>query len=252
MINTKEEKNLIVALDVGTSKIVVIVSELQSDGILKIIGLGQHISKGLKKGVVINIESTMQAIQRAIEEAELMADCKIKDVYTGIAGSHIQSLNSHGMVTVKDSEVSQMDVDRVIETAQAISLPPDQQVLHILTQEYIVDNQHDIREPLGMSGMRLEVKVHIVSGAITAAQNIIKCIKRCGLEVVELILQPLASSEAVLTKDEKELGVCLVDIGGGTTDIAIIKNGSIQHTAVIPIAGDQITNDIAVAFRTPT
>ena len=252
MINTKEEKNLIVALDVGTSKIVVIVSELQSDGVLKIIGLGQHISKGLKKGVVINIESTMQAIQRAIEEAELMADCKIKDVYTGIAGSHIQSLNSHGMVTVKDSEVSQMDVDRVIETAQAISLPPDQQVLHILTQEYIVDNQHDIREPLGMSGMRLEVKVHIVSGAITAAQNIIKCIKRCGLEVVELILQPLASSEAVLTKDEKELGVCLVDIGGGTTDIAIIKNGSIQHTAVIPIACDQITNDIAVAFRTPT
>ena len=252
MINTKEEKNLIVALDVGTSKIVVIVSELQSDGILKIIGLGQHISKGLKKGVVINIESTMQAIQRSIEEAELMADCKIKDVYTGIAGSHIQSLNSHGMVTVKDSEVSQTDVDRVIETAQAISLPPDQQVLHILTQEYIVDNQHDIREPLGMSGMRLEVKVHIVSGAITAAQNIIKCIKRCGLEVVELILQPLASSEAVLTKDEKELGVCLVDIGGGTTDIAIIKNGSIQHTAVIPIAGDQITNDIAVAFRTPT
>jgi len=252
MINAKEEKNLIVALDVGTSKIVVIVSELQSDGILKIIGLGQHISKGLKKGVVINIESTMQAIQRAIEEAELMADCKIKDVYTGIAGSHIQSLNSHGMVTVKDSEVSQMDVDRVIETAQAISLPPDQRVLHILTQEYIVDNQHDIREPLGMSGMRLEVKVHIVSGAITAAQNIIKCIKRCGLEVVELILQPLASSEAVLTKDEKELGVCLVDIGGGTTDIAIIKNGSIQHTAVIPIAGDQITNDIAVAFRTPT
>mgnify|MGYP000409724364 FL=1 len=252
MINTKEDKNTIVALDVGTSKIVVIVAELQSDGILKIIGLGQHISKGLKKGVVINIESTMQAIQRAIEEAELMADCKIKDVYTGIAGSHIQSVNAHGMVMVKDSEVSQMDVDRVIETAQAISLPPDQQVLHILTQEFIVDNQHDIREPLGMSGMRLEVKVHIVSGAITAAQNIIKCIKRCGLEVVELILQPLASSEAVLTKDEKELGVCLVDIGGGTTDIAIIKNGSIQHTAVIPIAGDQITNDIAVAFRTPT
>ena len=252
MIKTKEDKNLIVALDVGTSKIVVIVSELQSDGVLKIIGLGQHISKGLKKGVVINIESTMQAIQRAIEEAELMADCKIKDVYTGIAGSHIKSLNSHGMVKVKDTEVSQMDIERVIETAQAITLPPDQQVLHILTQEYIVDDQHDIRDPLGMSGMRLEVKVHIVSGAIAAAQNIIKCIKRCGLDVVELVLQPLASSEAVLTKDEKELGVCLVDIGGGTTDIAIIKNGSIQHTAVIPIAGDQITNDIAVAFRTPT
>lgn len=228
MIKTKEDKNLIVALDVGTSKIVVIVSELQSDGVLKIIGLGQHISKGLKKGVVINIESTMQAIQRAIEEAELMADCKIKDVYTGIAGSHIKSLNSHGMVKVKDTEVSQMDIDRVIETAQAITLPPDQQVLHILTQEYIVDDQHDIRDPLGMSGMRLEVKVHIVSGAIAAAQNIIKCIKRCGLDVVELVLQPLASSEAVLTKDEKELGVCLVDIGGGTTDIAIIKNGSID------------------------
>lgn len=252
MIKTKEDKNLIVALDVGTSKIVVIVSELQADGVLKIIGLGQHVSKGLKKGVVINIESTMQAIQRAIEEAELMADCKIKDVYTGIAGSHIKSLNSHGMVKVKDSEVSQMDIDRVIETAQAITLPPDQQVLHILTQEYIVDDQHDIRDPLGMSGMRLEVKVHIVSGAIAAAQNIIKCIKRSGLDVLELVLQPLASSEAVLTKDEKELGVCLVDIGGGTTDIAIIKNGSIQHTAVIPIAGDQITNDIAVAFRTPT
>ncbi|MDA1339394.1 MAG: cell division protein FtsA [Proteobacteria bacterium] len=252
MIKTKEDKNLIVALDVGTSKIVVIVSELQADGVLKIIGLGQHVSKGLKKGVVINIESTMQAIQRAIEEAELMADCKIKDVYTGIAGSHIKSLNSHGMVKVKDSEVSQMDIDRVIETAQAITLPPDQQVLHILTQEYIVDDQHDIRNPLGMSGMRLEVKVHIVSGAIAAAQNIIKCIKRSGLDVLELVLQPLASSEAVLTKDEKELGVCLVDIGGGTTDIAIIKNGSIQHTAVIPIAGDQITNDIAVAFRTPT
>ncbi len=251
MINGREEKNIIVALDVGTSKIVVIVAELQEDGILKIIGLGQHISKGLKKGVVINIDSTIQAIQRAVEEAELMADCKIKDVYTGIAGSHIKSLNSHGMVKVKDSEVSQMDIDRVFETAQAITLPPDQQVLHVLNQEYILDDQHDIREPLGMSGMRLEVKVHIVSGAIAAAQNIVKCIKRCGLEVSELVLQPLASSEAVLTKDEKELGVCLVDIGGGTTDIAIIKNGSIQHTAVIPIAGDQITNDIAVAFRTP-
>jgi len=251
MINGKEDKKLVVALDVGTSKIVVIVAELQEDGVLKIIGLGQHLSKGLKKGVVINIDSTMQAIQRAVEEAELMADCKIKDVYTGIAGSHIKSLNSHGMVKVRDSEVSQMDIDRVLETAQAITLPPDQQVLHVLTQEYVLDDQRDIKEPLGMSGMRLEVKVHIVSGAIAAAQNIIKCIKRCGLEVLELVLQPLASSEAVLTKDEKDLGVCLVDIGGGTTDIAIIKNGSIQHTTVIPIAGDQITNDIAVAFRTP-
>ncbi|MGE4597323.1 MAG: cell division protein FtsA [Methylophilaceae bacterium] len=251
MINGKDDNQLIVALDVGTSKIVVIVSELQPDGILKIIGLGQHISKGLKKGVVVNIESTMQAIQRAVEEAELMSDCKIKDVYTGIAGSHIKSVNSHGMVKVKDLEVSKMDIDRVIETAQAISLPPDQQVLHVLIQEYVLDNQHDIKEPLGMSGMRLEVKVHIVSGAIAAAQNIIKCIKRCGLDVVELVLQPLASSEAVLTKDERELGVCLIDVGGGTTDIVVIKDGSIQHTAVLPIAGDQITNDIAVAFRTP-
>jgi cell division protein FtsA len=251
MINGKEDKNLVVALDVGTSKIVVIVAEIQEDDVLKIIGLGQHLSKGLKKGVVINIDTTIQAIQRAIEEAELMADCKIKDVYTGIAGSHIKSLNSHGMVKVRDSEVSQMDVVRVLETAQAITLPPDQQVLHVLTQEYILDDQREIKEPLGMSGMRLEVKVHIVSGAIAAAQNIIKCIKRCGLDVAELVLQPLASSEAVLTRDEKDLGVLLIDIGGGTTDIAIIKNGSIQHTAVVPIAGDQITNDIAVAFRTP-
>ena len=251
MINNKDENNHIVALDVGTSKIVVIVAELLPDGVLKIIGLGQHVSKGLKKGVVVNIESTMQAIQRAVEEAELMADCKIKDVYTGIAGSHIKSLNSHGMVKIKDSEVSQMDIDRVIETAQAITLPPDQQVLHILTQEYVVDQQHDIIEPIGMSGMKLEVKVHIITGAVAAAQNIIKCIKRCGLDVTELVLQPLASAEAVLTKDERDLGVCLVDIGGGTTDIAVIKNGQIQHTVVIPIAGDQVTNDISVAFRTP-
>ena len=252
MIKNKDENNLIVALDVGTSKIVVIVAELMPDGVLKIIGLGQHVSKGLKKGVVVNIESTMQAIQRAVEEAELMADCKIKDVYTGIAGSHIKSLNSHGMVKIKDSEVSQMDIDRVIETAQAITLPPDQQVLHILTQEYVVDQQHDIIEPIGMSGMKLEVKVHIITGAVAAAQNIIKCIKRCGLDVTELVLQPLASAEAALTMDEKDLGVCLVDIGGGTTDIAVIKNGQIQHTVVIPIAGDQVTNDIAMALRTPT
>ena len=216
------------------------------------IGLGQHISRGLKKGVVINIESTMQSIQRALEEAELMADCKINNVYTGIAGSHIKSLNSHGMVKIKDAEVSQMDVDRVIETARAIALPADQQILHILTQEFIIDGQEDVREPLGMSGMKLEVKVHIVTGAVAAAQNIVKCIKRCGIEVSDLILQPLASSLAVLTEDEKELGVCLVDIGGGTTDIAVFKQGAIRHTAVVAIAGDQMTNDIAVAFRTPT
>lgn len=252
MSKVREDKNLIVGLDIGTSKIVAIVAELLPEGSLKVIGLGQHISRGLKKGVVVNIDSTMQAIQRAIEEAELMADCKINTVFTGIAGSHVKSLNSHGMVKIKDAEVSQMDVDRVVETARAIALPADQQILHILTQEFIIDGQEDVREPLGMSGMKLEVKVHIVTGAVAAAQNIVKCIKRCGLEVSDLILQPLASSVAVLTEDEKELGVCLVDIGGGTTDIAVFKNGAIRHTAVIPIAGDQMTNDIAVAFRTPT
>jgi len=252
MSKVKEDKNLIVGLDVGTSKIVAIVAELQPEGTVKVIGIGQHISRGLKKGVVVNIESTMQSIQRALEEAELMADCKINNVFTGIAGSHIKSLNSHGMVKIKDAEVSQTDVDRVIETARAISLPADQQILHILTQEFIVDGQEDVREPLGMSGMRLEAKVHIVTGAVAAVQNIAKCIKRCGIEVSDLILQPLASSLAVLTEDEKELGVCLVDIGGGTTDIAVFKQGAIRHTAVVPIAGDQMTNDVAVAFRTPT
>ena len=251
MIKQKEEKKLIVALDIGTSKIVTIVSEIKADGDIQILGIGQHVSRGLKKGVVVNIESTMQAIQRSLEEAELMADCKIKEVYTGIAGSHIRSINSTGMVKIRDLEVDNSDVERVIETAQAITLPPDQQVLHTLVQEYIIDDQYDIKEPRGMSGMRLEVKVHIVSGAIAAAQNIVKCIKRSGLDVMELILQPLASADAVLTNDEKELGVCLIDIGGGTTDIIVYKDGAVKHTAVIPIAGDQITNDISVAFRTP-
>ncbi|MEZ0238105.1 MAG: cell division protein FtsA [Methylophilaceae bacterium] len=252
MSRIKEQKNLIVGLDIGTSKIVAIVAELQPDGNLKVIGLGQHPSRGLKKGVVINIDSTVQAIQRALEEAELMADCKITSVFTGIAGSHIKSLNSHGMVKIKDAEVAQADVDRVIETARAIALPSDQQILHILTQEFIIDGQEDVREPIGMSGMKLEVKVHIVTGAVSAAQNIVKCVKRCGLEVTDLVLQPLASSVSALTEDEKELGVCLVDIGGGTTDIAVFKQGAIRHTAVVPIAGDQMTNDVAVAFRTPT
>jgi len=252
MSRAKDERNLIIGLDIGTSKVVAIVAELLPDNSLNVIGLGQHTSRGLKKGVVINIDSTVNAIQRAIEEAELMADCKIREVFTGIAGSHVQSINARGMVKIKDAEVSEADVQRVIETAQAIALPSDQQILHILTQEYIIDGQEDVREPLGMSGMKLEVKVHIVTGAVAAAQNIVKSIKRCGLEVSDLILQPLASSEAVLTEDEKELGVCLVDIGGGTTDIAVFKQGAIRHTAVIPIAGDQITNDVAVALRTPT
>lgn len=252
MSRAKDERNLIIGLDIGTSKVVAIVAELLPENSLNVIGLGQHTSRGLKKGVVINIDSTVNAIQRAIEEAELMADCKIREVFTGIAGSHVQSINARGMVKIKDAEVSEADVQRVIETAQAIALPSDQQILHILTQEYIIDGQEDVREPLGMSGMKLEVKVHIVTGAVAAAQNIVKSIKRCGLEVSDLILQPLASSEAVLTEDEKELGVCLVDIGGGTTDIAVFKQGAIRHTAVIPIAGDQITNDVAVALRTPT
>ncbi|MHB1293240.1 MAG: cell division protein FtsA [Sulfuricella sp.] len=252
MSKTKEQKNLIVGLDIGTSKIVAIVAEILPEGRLEIIGMGQAPSRGLKKGVVVNIESTVNAIQRALEEAELMADCKIREVYTGIAGSHIRSINSHGMVAIKDKEVNQSDVDRVIETARAVIIPTDQQVLHILTQEFIIDGQEDVREPLGMSGVKLEVKVHIVTGAISAAQNIIKCVRRCGLEVRDLILQPLASSMAVLSEDEKDLGVCLVDIGGGTTDIAVFTGGAIRHTSVIPIAGDQITNDVAMALRTPT
>jgi cell division protein FtsA len=252
MAKARENKNLIVGLDIGTSKIIAVVAEILPEGRLEIIGIGQHPSRGLRKGVVVNIEATVNAIQRVLEEAELMADCSIREVYTGIAGSHIRSINSHGMVKIKDNEVTQSDVDRVVETAKAVSIPNDQQVLHILTQEFIIDGQEDVREPLGMSGVRLEVKVHIVTGAVSAAQNIIKCVRRCGLEVRDLILQPLASSMAVLSEDEKDLGVCLVDIGGGTTDIAVFTNGAIRHTAVIPIAGDQITNDIAMALRTPT
>ena len=248
---TRESKNLFVGLDIGTSKIVAIVGQLEGER-LEVIGLGQAQSDGLKKGVVVNIEATVASIQKALEEAELMADCKIASVWTGIAGSHIRSFNSSCMVAIKEKEVSQADMDRVIETATAVSIPADQQVLHVLPQEYIIDGQEDVREPLGMSGVRLEVRVHIVTGAVSAAQNIIKCISRCGLEVEELILQPLASSHAVLTEDERELGVALVDIGGGTTDIAIFVGGAIRHTAVIPIAGDQITNDIAMALRTPT
>jgi cell division protein FtsA len=248
----RDTKNLIVGLDIGTSKIVATVAEITAEGRMEIIGLGQSPSRGLKKGVVVNIESTVTAIQRALEEAELMADCKIRDVITGIAGSHIKSFNSHGMVAIKDKEVTQADVERVIETAKAVNIPMDQQILHVLTQEFIIDGQEDVREPLGMSGVRLEVKVHIVTGAVSAAQNIMKCVRRCGLETRDLILQPLASAMAVLSEDEKDLGVCLVDIGGGTTDIAVFIQGAIRHTAVIPIAGDQITNDIAMALRTPT
>ena len=246
-----ETKNIIVGLDVGTSKVVIAVAEFRPDGPYEVIGLGQSGSEGLRRGVVVNIEATVQSIRRALEEAEMMAGCRIGEVYTGIAGSHIRSVNSSGMVPIKDREVSAVDVARVIETARAVNIPTDQQVLHVLTQEFIVDGQEDIREPIGMSGVRLEVKVHIVTGAVSAAQNIVKCVRRCGLEVQDLVLQPLASSTSVLTHDEKELGAALVDVGGGTTDIAIFTGGAIRHTAVIPIAGDQITNDIAMALRTP-
>ena len=251
-MSKKLEKNLIVGLDIGTSKVVAIVGEITPENEIEIIGIGSHPSRGLKKGVVINIESTVQSIQRATEEAELMAGCHIHSVYAGIAGSHIRSLNSHGIVAIRDKEVSNADVERVIDAARAVAIPADQKILHILPQEFIIDNQESIREPIGMSGVRLEAKVHMVTGAVSAAQNIIKCIRRCGLEVDDVILEQLASSHSVLTEDEKELGVCLVDIGGGTTDIAVFTEGAIRHTAVIPIAGDQVTNDIAVALRTPT
>jgi cell division protein FtsA len=248
----KENRNLVVGLDIGTSKVAALVGELAPDGTLEVLGMGSHESKGLKKGVVVNIESTVAGIQRALEEAELMADCKIASAFTGIAGSHIRSFNSTGMVAVKDREVSAVDVERAVETAKAVNIPTDQQILHVLRQEFIIDGQEDVREPVGMSGVRLEVKVHIITGAVSAAQNIVKCVRRCGLDVNDLILQPLASARAVLSADEMDLGVCLVDIGGGTTDLAIFTHGAIRQTAVIPIAGDQITNDIAMALRTPT
>lgn len=248
----KQERNLIVGLDIGTSKIVALVGEVNNEGKIEIIGVGRHPSTGLKRGVVVNIEATVQSIQRAVEEAELMSGCEIRSVYAGIAGSHIRSLNSHGIVAIKDSEVTQFDVDRVIDAAKAVAIPADQKILHILPQEFFIDNQGGIREPISMSGVRLEAKVHMVTGAVSAAQNITKSVKRCGLDVSDVILEQLASSHSVLTEDEKELGVCLIDIGGGTTDIAIFSKGAICHTAVIPIAGDQVTNDIAMALRTPT
>ena len=244
--------NMIVGLDIGTSKVVAIVGEIVDDGSLNIIGIGSHRSRGLKKGTVVNIESTVESIQHAIAEAEMMAGCQIHSVYAGIAGSHIRSMNSHGIVAIRDGEVERADIERVIDAAQAVAIPADQKVLHILPQEYLIDAQEGVKEPLGMSGVRLEAKVHLVTCAINAVQNIEKCIKRCNLAVDEIILEQLASAYSVRTEDEKELGVCLVDIGGGTSDIAIFTEGSIRHTGVIPIAGDQVTNDIAMALRTPT
>ena len=249
---SKEYRDIVVGLDIGTSKVTCMVAEVRADGHVNVIGLGTQPMSGLKRGVVVNIEATVDAIARALHEAEAMAQCKISNVYTGIAGSHIKSFNSNGMVAIKDKEVSPSDVDRVIEVARAMPIPAEQQILHILTQEFIIDGQGGVREPIGMSGVKLEVKVHIVTGAVSAAQNVVKCVRRCGLEVTDLILQPLASSFAVLTDDERDLGVCMVDIGGGTTDLAVFTRGAIRHTAVLPVAGDQITNDIAMALRTPT
>jgi len=247
----KEYKDLVVGLDIGTAKVMVVVAEVMPSGELKLAGLGVAPSNGLKRGVVVNIDATVQSIQQALKEAELMADCKITRIYTGITGSHIRGFNSHGMVAIKDREVSAADVARVVETAKAINISTDQRLLLVEPQEFIIDGQ-DVKEPIGMSGIRLEAKVHIVTGAQSAAENIIKCVRRCGLEVDQLMLNPLASSLSVLTDDERELGVALVDIGAGTTDLSIFTSGAIRHTAVIPIAGDLITSDIAMALRTPT
>jgi cell division protein FtsA len=241
---------IVVGLDIGTTKICAIVGEITENGI-DIIGIGSHPSKGLRKGVVVNIEATVASIRRAIEEAELMAGCEIANVYTGIAGGHIKGFNSQGIVAVKDKEVREADITRVIDAAKAVAIPLDREVIHVLPQEFIIDEQGGIKEPLGMSGVRLEAKVHIVTGAVSSAQNIVKCANRTGLNVSDIVLQPLASSEAVLSEDEKELGVCLVDIGGGTTDIAIFSGGSIVHTAVIALGGNNLTSDIAIGLRTP-
>lgn len=249
---TELQMNRIVALDIGTNKVAAIIANVNEREELEIIGVGTHQSKGLKKGVVVNIDSTVQSIQRAIEEAQLMAGCSVDSVYAGIAGSHIRSLNSHGIVAIRDREVFSQDIERVIDAAKALAIPADQKILHVLPQEFIIDTQEGVKEPLGMSGVRLEAKVHMVTGAVNAAQNIEKCIERCGLTVNGVVLEQLASSYSVLSDDERDLGVCIVDIGGGTTDIAIFTNGAIRHTAVIPIAGDQVTNDIAMALRTPT
>ena len=252
MRGKRDDQDLIVGLDIGTSKVVTIVGAVSPEDTVEVIGLGTTTSRGLKRGVVVDIESTVESIRRAVEEAELMAGCEINQVYAGIAGGHVRSLNSHGIVAITDKEVTSSDVERVIDAARAVAIPADQKVLHVLPQEFLIDSEVGIREPIGMSGVRLEARVHLVTGAVSAAQNIVKCIKRCGLDVQDLVLEQLASSYSVLTEDEKDLGICLLDIGGGTSDIAVFCGGAIQHTAVIPIAGAQATNDIAVSLRTPT
>ncbi len=248
----EKDEPLIVGLDIGTTKIVTLVGEVKKDGEIEVIGVGTHPSQGLKRGVVANIETTVQSIQKAVEEAELMVGCQINSVYAGIAGSHVRSFNTQGVVAVRDNEVTRQDVNRVIDASKTMAIPPEQRILHVLPQEYIIDNQEEIREPVGMSGMHLKVKAHIVTGAVSAVQNIIKCVQRCNLGVESIVLEPIASGHSVLTEDEKELGVCLIDIGGGTTDVAIFAGGSIRHTSVIAIGGNQVTNDIALTLRTPT
>ncbi|GIR06762.1 MAG: cell division protein FtsA [Gammaproteobacteria bacterium] len=248
----KKENDYVVALDIGTSKVVCLIGQLTDSHAVEIVALGSYPSSGLKKGVVVNIDATTDAIQKSIDQAKNSFDGKLKNVYVGIAGNHIKSLNSHGIVGIKDKEVTPFDIDRVIEAAQAVAIPSDQKVLHVLPQEFVIDDQDSIREPLGMSGVRLESHVHLVTCANNAIQNIEKCVKRCGITLDGFVLEQLASSYSVLSEDEKELGVCIVDIGGGTTDIAIFNSGSISFTGVIPIAGDQVTSDIAVALRTPT
>ncbi len=242
--------SLVVGLDIGTTKICTVVGEV-ANGQVNIIGLGTFPSKGLRKGVVVNIESTVQSIKKAVEEAELMADCHITSVYVGIAGGHIKGINSHGVIAVKNKEITEKDKNRVIDAASAVAMPMDREIIHVIPQEYIVDDQDGIKDPVGMSGVRLEGRVHIVTGAITSAQNIIKCANRAGLDVDDIVLEQLGSSEAVLTPEEKEMGAAIIDIGGGTTDLVIFSNGSIKHTAVFSMAGNHITNDISVGLRTP-
>ncbi|MCL4149616.1 UNVERIFIED_CONTAM: hypothetical protein GTU68_009637, partial [Idotea baltica] len=243
---------IIVGLDIGTTKIAVIVAERGEGGEVDIIGIGTSPSDGLRKGVVINIEATVNSIRSAVEEAELMAGCEISEVYAGIAGSHIKGFNSHGIVAVKNREVTTKDIERVIDAARAVAIPMDREILHILPQEYMVDDQDGIREPLGMSGVRLEARVHIVTGSVSSAQNIVKSANRVGLNVADIVLEPIASAEAVLSPEEKELGVAMIDIGGGTTDITIFHAGAVKHTAVLPIGGNHLTNDVAAGLRTPS
>lgn len=244
-----KKNSIVVGLDIGTSKICVAVGEMTERG-LEIIGIGLHPSQGLRKGVVINIETTVNSLKKAVEEASLMAGCEIHTVFTSISGGHIKAFNSHGIVAVKNKEVMARDLERVIDAAKAVAIPMDREVLHVLPQDYIIDDQDGIRDPLGMSGVRLEAKVHIVTGAVASAQNVIKCCNRAGLNVAEIVLAPLAAADAVLTDEERELGVVLVDVGGGTTDIAVYHDGTVKHTAVVPIGGNHITNDIAAGLRT--